>query len=60
LFQLRIAPEGGSTAWAWPAKGTYPRQSNSPVPTVGSAGSVSGARTGSRPLEKNAMSRSSA
>ncbi len=49
-FQSRITPDAGLIAWGWAFTGRMPRQSNSPVPEVGNAGSVPGARIGSRPV----------
>src|SRR5262249_10824639 len=60
LFQLMITPLAGAIPWMCAASGSNPRQSSAPVPSVGSPDATPGARTGSRPLENNAMFLSSA
>ena len=52
LFQLRITPLGGSIACGCCAGAGSPATRTGRLPIVGSAGSVPGARTGRRPLEK--------
>jgi hypothetical protein len=55
LFQLTIVPARGFTACGWRLRETKPRQSYSPVPSVGRRGFVPRARIGMRPDENIAM-----